>query len=291
VGSMKALVISGGGSKGQYAVGVLRHLLEEKGEQYDIIAGVSVGALIGAFLAQYPKGLESAAYSNLEKLFSPIENKDIWKNWFLIRELAGVCCEPSFYNSSPLEKLVREKLDPAAVRQSGKRLRLGAASLNTGEYKVFDETSIPLSEAVLASASFPAFFKPIKFEGGLWADGGIRTVTPIKSAIDAGATSMDIIVLSAKNEVPVFPKDPTAVDVALRAIELQGSEIVSKDLKLFEMHNQLAKYKTSKKRYVPARVFRPDWPLLDNPLNFDPEEGHRLQLIGYRDAVAVTEGD
>jgi predicted acylesterase/phospholipase RssA len=43
---MKALVISGGGSKGAFAVGVLKYLFQEKGHEYDIISGTSTGALI-----------------------------------------------------------------------------------------------------------------------------------------------------------------------------------------------------------------------------------------------------
>ena len=38
---MKALVISGGGSKGAFAVGVLKYLVKEKGHDYGIIPGVT----------------------------------------------------------------------------------------------------------------------------------------------------------------------------------------------------------------------------------------------------------
>lgn len=52
---MLGLVLSGGGEKGAYQVGALRYLVE-KGIDPDIITGVSVGAMNGGFLSQFPKG-------------------------------------------------------------------------------------------------------------------------------------------------------------------------------------------------------------------------------------------
>ncbi len=62
---MRALVLSGGGAKGAYEVGALKYLLLDKETQYDIICGVSVGALNASFLSMYPLGQEKVAYQNL----------------------------------------------------------------------------------------------------------------------------------------------------------------------------------------------------------------------------------
>lgn len=48
---MRALVISGGGSKGAFAGGVAQHLIEEQGRQYDIFVGSSTGSLLISHLA------------------------------------------------------------------------------------------------------------------------------------------------------------------------------------------------------------------------------------------------
>ena len=48
---MKALVISGGGSKGAFAGGVAEYLINEKGNNYDIFVGTSVGSLLISHLA------------------------------------------------------------------------------------------------------------------------------------------------------------------------------------------------------------------------------------------------
>ena len=55
----RALLLAGGGAHGAYQVGILRKLVLEQGLDFDIIRGVSVGALNGAFLAEAPTGAGS----------------------------------------------------------------------------------------------------------------------------------------------------------------------------------------------------------------------------------------
>ena len=50
---MRGLVLSGGGANGAYEVGVLKYLIGEKNQEFDLFAGTSVGALNAGFLAQY----------------------------------------------------------------------------------------------------------------------------------------------------------------------------------------------------------------------------------------------
>src|SRR2546421_3753562 len=48
----RALVLSGGGAKGSWQVGACQHLIVERGLWFDVIAGVSAGAVNAATLAQ-----------------------------------------------------------------------------------------------------------------------------------------------------------------------------------------------------------------------------------------------
>ena len=48
---MRALVISGGGSKGAFAGGVAQYLIEERGKHYDMFLGTSTGSLLVSHLA------------------------------------------------------------------------------------------------------------------------------------------------------------------------------------------------------------------------------------------------
>ena len=51
-GGRLALVLSGGGAKGAFQVGALQHLIEDRGLDFTIVAGVSTGALQAAMVAQ-----------------------------------------------------------------------------------------------------------------------------------------------------------------------------------------------------------------------------------------------
>jgi NTE family protein len=71
---MKALVLSGGGAKGAYEAGLVCSLIEEYGEQFDIICGTSIGAINSAFLAQDDTTALKALWSSIEKaaIVSPL---------------------------------------------------------------------------------------------------------------------------------------------------------------------------------------------------------------------------
>jgi len=288
---MRALVLSGGGSKGQFQVGALKHLLYDLGEQYDLLCGVSVGALVASFLAQYPLGQEKQAYKDLEELFSGVENKDIWKRWFPFGKLHGLPLDfwpfskmkkSSFVNSKPLQELVGSKLNIKRIKKSGRQLIVGAVNLKTGEYNTFDQEHRPLSKAVLASSSFPAFFLPVLIQNDLWTDGGIRTVTPIKAAIDNGATEIDIIMCSPENVQQNFKRSPSAFDVAIRSIDIMMDQVIDDDLDKALLNNQI-----EGKKKIKFKVIRPDFQLNEDSLNFNPKEAKKLQHLGYMKAVEV----
>ena len=287
---MRALVLSGGGSKGQYHVGVIQHLMGELGIQYDIICGVSVGALIAAFLCQFPLGQETEASKELTELFSGIENKQVWKHWFLVRYLAGLW-KGGLMNSSPLKKTIDQNLDPKKIRNSGRELRVGAVSLNKGDYRIFTQHDVPIKDIVYASAAFPIAFEPIEMNGQWWTDGGIRTVTPIKSAIFAGADQIDVIMASPKYSIPRFNPNPNAIEVALRSVELMSDQIIDDDLKKALLYNKLIEAGIDhEKRFIEFNVIRPSGILNENSLEFIPREAKRMQLRGLLDSKRVIRG-
>ena len=84
----KAVVLSGGGAYGAFQVGMLNALVNDLGIDFDIIRGVSVGALNGAVLAQAAKqpdslGNLSLAVSDLARLWKGIKgNRSVYrKKW------------------------------------------------------------------------------------------------------------------------------------------------------------------------------------------------------------------
>lgn len=280
---MRALVLSGGGAKGAYQVGVLRRWLVEEERQYDIFCGISVGALNSAALAQVPKNDPVGAYKKLSGIWDRVENRKIrgwWFGWYL-----AALWKPSVYDSTPLEKWVAEELDPELIRTSGQKLRVGSTSWDTGNYHVADETSDNLRDWVVASASFPAFFKPVKIHGEEWTDGGVRNVTPLGEAIRAGATEIDVI-MTGNPDAPAEPWDPpmrTALFRALRAIDLAMDEVVRGDLKEAGLKNDLAE-RGAPYKHIKINLQQPSIPLKEDTLDFSPEKVRKMRDFGYRDA-------
>jgi len=284
---MRALVLSGGGVKGAYQVGVLCKWLYEDHRSYDIMCGVSVGALNTSFLSQYKKGNEREAYNALLALWNTIDDSKIYKKWFLIRELAGIF-KPSLYNSQPLMDLVRAYLDTDKIKNSGIKLRIGAVSLESGKYFLFDENHPKIVEGVIASSAFPTFLTPIEIDGEIWTDGGVRTVTPIAAAIKAGATHIDVVMTSPADSTIGFKKKPNAIDITMRVIDLMSDEIIANDIKLASMVNRAIRKGANlpDKKIITFNIIRPKNVLIKNSLDFNPEGIKRMMEIGYNDSGA-----
>lgn len=284
---MRGLVLSGGGAKGAYQAGAI-YGLTGMGRTYDVITGISVGAINGAFLAQYRRGQEFEGAKVLREMWGKIKNKDVYRKGLLWP--LNVLFKESVYDTSPLRKLLEKWIDPQKVIDSGKKLRLGATNIITGTYTVF---SFPeagpelLIDAVMASSAFPAFLTPIEIEGSYYFDGGPRNVTPVKSAIQAGVEAIDVVVCSPKN-IDHYQGKITAAKTAIRAVDIMGDEVMDKDIKLLDTYNQLVKHSVpgyEDKVFVDFEIYRPTAPVLYNPLKFDPRVSSEIFAQGMEDFI------
>jgi NTE family protein len=281
----KALVLPGGGVKGAFQVGVLLYLIKELGEEYDIITGISVGALNGSFLAQYNKEDLRQAIDDLYDLWLTIDNKRIRKNWFPFGYLHYLW-EKSLYDSAPLEEMVDETLDVDKLRNSNIELNVGAQAVGSGEYREFSGRDACIKEAVKASAAFPVFLKRVKIDGDDYVDGGVKETAPLSRAIKMGAEHITILntgpLQSAKVDL-----DLSFVEYPLRMIELQGDEIVRDDLAHFLETNQLIKNNQlvgTNKRYIDYYYIEPPRRLVSNALEFNPNSIRSMIRAGYQAA-------
>lgn len=71
-GKCRALALRGGGTKGAYEVGALKaltSLLDPEDYAYDVVVGVSVGAINAALLSLFEKGSEPDAVETIEDLW------------------------------------------------------------------------------------------------------------------------------------------------------------------------------------------------------------------------------
>lgn len=280
---LRALVCSGGGSKGAYQAGALKYILGDLGVSYDIFCGVSVGALNCSFLSMFSVGEEKQSGNSIFDLWSSLDASQIYKRWFPFGRMHAIW-KKAFYDSSPLHKLIRGRLDLDKIRQSGKKVSVGTVSLSSGKYTIFDQDSEHFIDAVIASASFPGMLPPVKFLGQLWTDGGVKEISPIKRAVELGANVIDVIVTSPQTRIRRFMENPTTVDILKRAIDLSTDKILANDIEKVEMYNILAQAGLTEKKYVRLNILRPDYNLVEDLLDFRPEKVKEMMQKGYQDA-------
>ena len=231
----RALVLSGGGAKGAYQIGVLKALIE-KGHRWDVVCGVSVGALNASLISMYDKRNQDKAVSFLEKVWvnEIKEDKDVFKPWLpWYFTFLPALWKGSLYSTKPLKKLITKNWTQPRVKDSDVDLYVGAVNLNTGYYETVDHNDENILDFILASASFPIAFPPVKIRGHKYTDGGVRNAVPIAEAIAAGATEIDIVMTAP----PIPTMDPkgdgvtkTLVHVAMRVAEALADEVYITDL-------------------------------------------------------------
>lgn len=274
---MRALVLSGGGVRGSYQVGVLKYLLGERGNQYDIYAGVSVGALNSVVLSQYANGQEKEAITALEKIWLSIKDSKVREHHTV--PYLSMLWESGLYSTEPLRKLLNKYVSIDKIAQSGKLLRVAAVSLTTGKWGVWTEKDKDVVDGVMASSAFPGFLEAIRARDEFWTDGGVRTVTPLKDAIDAGADEIDVI-LTAGSGVGKMEEDPTTMKVLVRTLRIMMSEVIENDLKICQLKNNIDGY-----RKINLKIYRPSKASGASTLDFDPRLIRKEIQLGYRDAV------
>lgn len=280
---MRALVLSGGGSKGAYQVGALKYILGTAKVHYDILCGVSVGAINVAHLAMYPEGQERESVKTMSELWGKLNNTTIYKRWWPFGRWHSMW-KKSFFDSSPLHEFLTANISLERIRASGKKVSVGCVSLTSGKYTIFNQDFDHFIQAVIASASFPGMLTPVSFMGQLWMDGGMKELSPIKTAIDAGADEIDLIHTSPQIRDRRFIENPSTVDILKRAIDLSTDKIMSNDIEKIQMHNQLAEAGVLDKKPVKLNILRPDHNLIEDLLDFNPAKIAEMMEKGMIDA-------
>ena len=202
---MKALVLSGGGSKGAYQVGVWKALKELK-ITFDIVTGTSVGALNGAMIVQndYKKLLKIWKQINLKILF---EEDTINNNFDLYKMYSKQFLQHGGMNVDKLQNIIKNSLNLRKFYNSKINYGLITYNLTNKEALELQKKDIEKNQLIdylIASAScFPAF-QTKTIEGEEHIDGGYYDNLPLNLAINMGADEIIAIDLNA----PGLKKQP-----------------------------------------------------------------------------------
>ncbi len=185
----RALVLSGGGARAVWEVGACQHLILERRYWFDVIAGVSAGAVNGAALAHAhdPPGLESELEHLRSVWFGVRGGRDIYQRRPLGALGMVLGRSSSLHDVGPLRRLLTREIDPPRVAASPVRLRIGYVDLLSRRYRTARNDHPALVDAVLASCALPLVFPPVPLWGGkeLGVDGGVRGATPLADAVSA----------------------------------------------------------------------------------------------------------
>lgn len=197
---MKALVLSGGGSKGSYQIGVWK-ALRDMNIKFDIVTGTSAGALNAALITQrsYKTAVNTWKKINLDILFGEdrIESEDTIK---LYKMYGKKFLKDGGMDTSKIEKIIKEALVPSKFYKSKTDFGLVTYNLTTKKPIQLTKKDIPqdlLDDYLMASATcFPAFQKK-EIKGEHFIDGGYYDNLPINLAIEMGADEIIAVDLSA----------------------------------------------------------------------------------------------
>jgi|LakMenE18May11ns_1017448.scaffolds.fasta_scaffold9958275_12 predicted acylesterase/phospholipase RssA len=280
---MRALCLSGGGSKGAYQVGALRRLVELE-EQYDLFSGVSVGALNATLLVQNPT--LAPGVSVLSDIWASLTTRDVARKRFL--GPLSLLWAPSIYTAEPLKALVNRNLDYDKLQNSGKKLQIVSVNMCTGATAICTEKAERnlLVDHILASAVAPILYPPVIINEEAHTDGGIRHVSPLDAAIHAGASHIDLILCSGKAQYRWDAKVTSILSYADRVIDIMLAEIANNDIVMTQLHNKLRRADSQHaKKEVSLRICRPAKMFEVASSEFDPAVSQRLMKAGYEDAL------
>ena len=220
------LVLTGGGARGAYQVGVLSYLARAYPDlTLPIVTGVSAGAVNAAHLAAHP-GTFHQAISEMKSLWSELRPQDVFYDdapsllWTAARVglrliSGGVVPAPKvrgLLDTQPLREHLEEAyaaingeltgIEANIARGKLKACAIVATSYSTGQsvvwiqgrdvkawtrpQRVTVETNIAV-EHVMASAALPIFFPAVRIGNAWYGDGGVRLSAPLSPALHLGA--------------------------------------------------------------------------------------------------------
>ncbi len=273
-----ALVLSGGGARAAYQVGVLRAIANllphQSANPFHIITGASAGALNAASIATNAQRLRTGVRA-LEYVWKNISSEQVYKldsssflgnasNWILsFLKNRRRDTPTSLLNNEPLEALLAKvikfdrvqrainagHLEALAVTASGYTsgesvsFYQGIESLKNWEHphRVGIRTQLNL-EHLLASTAIPALFPAVKINREFFGDGAIRQLAPLSPAIQLGADRILAVGVSSKTARPekgANPTYPSLTQILSHILNSAFVDTLTNDIEILQRYNKM----------------------------------------------------
>jgi NTE family protein len=224
------LVLTGGGARAAYQVGVLKGIAEllrrGSGSPFSVITGTSAGAVSAIALASDPAHFRQAVYA-IERVWRDFRVHHVFKadtvsvlrsglHWMLALLSGGWLVHPprSLFDNTPLWELLRGKLNFDAIPRGLYKKHLSAIGICATSYADADSVTFyacasaidPWQRAfrkgarvqltldhLMASLAIPFLFRPIFVQDQYYGDGAMRQTSPLSPAIHLGANRLLVI--------------------------------------------------------------------------------------------------
>ncbi len=288
----KALVISGGGSKGAFAGGVAEYLLKEKKNTYDIFLGTSTGSLMVSHLALGEVDALKTIYTgvNQRSIFNINPFRIINKNGVTIVNIRHSATLLSFLKGSKtfgesknLRKLITKKItrdiyDTILKEKKEVVVTISNFTANRIEYKSIQEHSYEdFCDWIWGSCNYIPFMSLLEKNGYQYGDGGFGCLIPIREAIERGAKVIDAIILETEitqiNRMPA--KNPFSLLLTIQEFMMEH----------VEKHNITIGKLSAKQNNVELNLYYTPTVLTTNSLVFDRKKMSKWWDSGYEYAM------
>ena len=302
---MRALVISGGGSKGAFAGGVAQYLMEGLGQDYDMFVGTSTGSLLVSHLALNDIG-------KLYDIFTNVQQHDIFSVSPFVQRKKGdreyvsidfinslwqfIKRKRTFGESKALKRNIKrnltlEEFEKIRATKHDVVVTVSNLSKNKVEYKSINDFSYEeFCNWIWISCNYIPFMSLAKVDGYEYADGGLGCVVPIREAIQRGATEIDAIVLEAEqmDRAKVLGKNPFSLMISLFGHLLEQ----------VEKHDILIGKLAAKNKNIKLNLYYTPTSLTENSLIFSKrlmvkwwEQGYNYAKLKHESEDENSEGN
>ncbi|MVN87805.1 patatin [Deinococcus sp. HMF7620] len=222
------LVLGGGGARGLAHVGVWE-VLQAHGLRPGVVAGTSMGGLVGAFIA--------AGYSaaDLERLARGV-------SW---RRLLDFRPSPGLLRQSALRAWLSHHL-PETFEELSTPLAITATDLLSGRAVYLTRGN--LHDALRATTAYPGALEPVPYEDMLLSDGGILNQLPVDAALFLGARQVLAVNVTApdplelqERRVLLWRREASLgpVRALRRAVEIMQAQLTDARVNLYRPDVQL----------------------------------------------------
>jgi NTE family protein len=229
------LALGGGATLGAAHVGVLR-ALEEAEVAIDCIAGTSIGAMVGAF---YAFGMP---VDEIEQIALELDWPDI----------SGIALSKrGLLNNDEMGKLLDKYLGDVYFDDADIPFAAVTTDISTGEKVILDEGDV--SEAVKASTCIPVLFEPIKYNGRLLVDGGLKESVPLSAIQNMGAEFTIGVDLNAHRK---YKRPENILDILNNTLEIALKHLANVDSREIDLLIQpnLAEFSRSETKDIDKMI-------------------------------------